>query len=136
LFTESLHGDQQLVVPAPSTVCLSSVCCLLFGFFCWRGSVCQGGYAGLSQGWLVEYRVTLGAHLLVWQVSPKQVWSQQPEVVAAHLFSQCNMAWRSFLWTGGSGCQNFDSPWCFISVKCGSSVSARFLIHSAHAICF
>jgi hypothetical protein len=25
-------------------------------------------------------------------------------VVTAYLFSQCNVAWRSFLWAKGSGC--------------------------------
>jgi hypothetical protein len=29
------------------------------------------------------------------------------------LFSQCNMAWRRFVWAGGSGCQSFDSSWWF-----------------------
>jgi hypothetical protein len=26
----------------------------------------------------------------------------------------------------GSGCQSFDSSWCFSSVKCGSSILAGF----------
>jgi hypothetical protein len=30
----------------------------------------------LSQGWLGEYHMILDAHLLVCQMSPKQVWSQ------------------------------------------------------------
>jgi hypothetical protein len=98
------------------------------------GSFCPEGYADLSQGWLGEYRVTLGTHLLVCQMSPKQVWSQHL-VVGVLLFSQCKVAWRSFPQARGSGCWSFDSPWCFIS-KCGSSVSARFFIHRAHAVCF
>jgi hypothetical protein len=73
---------------------------------------------------------------LVCWMSPKLVWSQCLVVVAALLFSQCNVAWRSFLWARGSDCQSFDSPWCFISSKCGSSVSARFLIHGDHIVCF
>jgi hypothetical protein len=44
--------------------------------------------------------------------------------VGALLFPQCNVAWRSFPWARGSGCQSFDFPCCFISAKCGSSVSA------------
>jgi hypothetical protein len=43
-----------------------SVHCLfnLFGFFfAWEGSVSPGGYVGLSQGWLGEYCVALGAYL-------------------------------------------------------------------------
>jgi hypothetical protein len=51
-------------------------------------------------------------------------------------FFQCNVAWRSFPLARGSGCQSFDSSWCFISTKCGSSVSAIFLICGAHAVCF
>jgi hypothetical protein len=46
----------------------------------------------------------------------------------ALLFSQCTVVWGSFVWAMGSGCQSFDSFWCFISAKCGSSVSAGFLI--------
>jgi hypothetical protein len=54
----------------------------------------------------------------------------------ALLFSQCNMAWRSFVWAVGSGCQSSDSSWWFFSAKCGSSISAKFLIYGAHAVCF
>jgi hypothetical protein len=46
--------------------------------------------------------------------------------LGALLFSQCSMAWRSCVQVGGSGCQSFDSSWCFFSAKCGSSVSASF----------
>jgi hypothetical protein len=150
LFSESSHGDQLLAFPllrctfsnsTSSAVCLFSVCCLLFGFFvcfffCWGGSVCPGGYAGLSQGWLGEYCVTLGVHpsgLL----NVSQVGLDQGLVASGTLlFSQCNVAWRSFLWARGSVCRSFDSSWCFISAKCGSSISARFLIHGAHSVCF
>jgi hypothetical protein len=52
------------------------------------------------------------------------------------LFSQCNMAWRSFLQAEGSQCWSFDSSWCFFSAKCGSSISAKFLIYRAHTVCF
>jgi hypothetical protein len=30
-------------------------------------------------------------------------------------FSQCNMVWGGFQLARGSGCQRFDSGWCFIS---------------------
>jgi hypothetical protein len=73
---------------------------------------------------------------LVCQMSPKQAWSWHLVVVRALLFSQCNMAWRSFPQARGSGCKSFDSSCCFISAKCGSSVSARFWSHGAHAVCF
>jgi hypothetical protein len=57
-------------------------------------------------------------------------------VAGAHLFSQCNMAWSSFLQAKVSGCQSFDSPWCLISAKSGSSISAKFWDHGAHTVWF
>jgi hypothetical protein len=57
-------------------------------------------------------------------------------VIGALLFSQCNVLWRSFVQDGGSGCQSFDSSWCFFSAKCGSSVSVKCLICGAHAVRF
>jgi hypothetical protein len=54
----------------PPLLCASfqfTVYCSVFVLFylCqeWGGSVCPGSYAGLSQGWLGEYYVMLGAHL-------------------------------------------------------------------------
>jgi hypothetical protein len=110
---------------------------LFIQFLFWKGeSDCPGGYAGLSQGWLGEYCVMLGTHLF----GLSNVSQARLELVyggmEALLFSQCNMAWRSFLWARGLECQSFDSAWCFISAKCGSSFSARFLIHRAHTVCF
>jgi hypothetical protein len=58
-----------------------------------RGSVCPGGYAGLSQGWVGEYHVTIGVHLLVCWMSPKQVWSW-------HLVAQEPFCFLSVLWCG------------------------------------
>jgi hypothetical protein len=46
------------------------------------------------------------------------------------------MSWRNFVRARGSGCWSFDSSCCFISTKCGSSISARVLIYGAHAVCF
>jgi hypothetical protein len=56
--------------------------------------------------------------------------------VGVLLFSQCNVAWRSFVQAGGLGCRSFDSSWCFFSAKCNSGVSAKFLIYRIHSICF
>jgi hypothetical protein len=76
LFTESLHGNQ-LLAPPPFSGTLSApcpLCCMcLFSslfiiqvFFLWgRGVSLSRGHAGLFQGWLWEYHVTIGAHLLV-----------------------------------------------------------------------
>jgi hypothetical protein len=73
LFSESSHGDQFLA-PLPFSGVLSAsypLCCVLvfsllfiqFFFFFAGGSVCPGGYVGLSQGWLGEYHMMLGTHL-------------------------------------------------------------------------
>jgi hypothetical protein len=78
----------------------------------------------------------LDAHLFGLPNAPKQVWSQHLAVVGALLLSQYNVVWIRFLQATCSGYQSFDSPWCFISAECGTGVSARFLIHGAHAVCF
>jgi hypothetical protein len=108
----------------------------LFIYFFGGESVCPGGYAGLSQGWLGEYHMMLGTHLFglpkVSQASLEPVYGSG----TALLFSQCNVVWRSFLQARGSGYRSLDPPWCFISAKCGSSISARFLIQRAHTVCF
>jgi hypothetical protein len=55
--------------------------------------------------------------------------------VVTHLFFQCIVAWRSLPQVRGSECQSFSSSLCFTSAKCVSRVSARSLIHVAHAVC-
>jgi hypothetical protein len=89
LFTVSSCRDQflgplsffsALSATPPPLLCVPFqffVYCSVFCFFVRWGSVCPGAYAGLSQGWLWEYHMTLGAHLLVCGMSPKQVWSQR-----------------------------------------------------------
>jgi hypothetical protein len=65
-------GISSLLLP-PSPVCCQNfhpLCCVLVfsslfivqNFFA-RVSICLGGYAGLSQGWLEEYLMMLVAHL-------------------------------------------------------------------------
>jgi hypothetical protein len=51
----------------------------------------------------------------------------------ALLFSQCNVAWRSFDRLGVQGVEVLILLGAFFSDKCGSSISARFLIYRAHA---
>jgi hypothetical protein len=100
-----------------------------------------GARVSLSRGlcWYipgVAVGILCAAYLLIcWSESPKQVWSLCLQC-GSLLSSQCRMAWRSFVWAGGSGCQSFASSWCFFSARCGSSISARFLIYRAHAVCF
>jgi hypothetical protein len=100
------------------------------------GSVCPGGYASLSQGWLWE----LCMAFICSPVGLPNVSQAGLELtfggVGALLISQCNVTWRSFVWARGSGCQSFDSSWCFFSDKCGFSISAIFLIYRAHDLCF
>jgi hypothetical protein len=97
LLTESSCGDQVLALP-PFSSALSaspSLCCVLVfsslfivQFFFFPGaSICPGGYAGLSQGWLGEYCVMLGAHLLVFLKVSKAGLDPACGTVAALLFS-------------------------------------------------
>jgi hypothetical protein len=60
---------------------------------------------------------SLFAHLLVCWMSPKQVW-------------------RNFVQARSSVCWIPHCSWWFLSAKCGSSVSAKFLIYGAHTVCF
>jgi hypothetical protein len=73
LFTESFHGDQLLASPLFSGVLSELLPPAVCSFFIFLfivlvflggvGSVCTGSYACLSQGWLREYHIMLGAHL-------------------------------------------------------------------------
>jgi hypothetical protein len=116
LFTESSHADQLLapLLFSGALITPHTLCCVLvfsslfivqdFLRVCVGGSVCPGGYSGLSQGWLGEYCMMLGTHLLgmlnISQAGLKAAYCS----VGALLFSQCNVAWRSFVWVRGSGC--------------------------------
>jgi hypothetical protein len=110
------------------------------GFFClfvFAGvSICPWGYTGLSKRWLGGYCVMLGFHLFHLLNVSKQAWREWLEAVAAHLCSRCTMEWRSFSRARCSRCQSFDSLLCFMSAKSSSIISARFLIHGAHTVCF
>jgi hypothetical protein len=118
------------------TACSFSVPWLLLFFLPGRGSVSPRGCAALSQRWLWEYCVML----ICSPVGLLDVFQAVLLLVSGGagvlLFAQCNMAWRSFVWAGGLGCWTFDSSWCYFSDKCGSTVSARFLIYIAHAVYF
>jgi hypothetical protein len=91
---------------------------------------------------LVYPRVAVGISRNAWcaPVGLPDVSREDLELVSGGmgilLFSQCNVTWRRFVLAESSGCSSFDSSWCFISAKCGSSVSARFLIYGAQAVCF
>jgi hypothetical protein len=145
----SSHGNQLLALP-PFFSALSEFLTplLCFQFFVIQfcgvvGGVCRGVGQSAQGAMLVYLRGGWGniawhlalIYLVCW-MSPKQVWSRHLAAAVALLFSQCNVAWRSLPQARGSGCQSFDSPWCFISTNYGSGFSARFLIHGAHAVCF
>jgi hypothetical protein len=112
-----------------------TVYCSVF-FLVWGGSVCSGGHAGLSQGWLGEFLMMLGAHLFDLPNVLQAGLELAAVMVAAHLFLQCYVEWKSFPWARDSGCWSFDSYRCFVFVKCGSSIAARFWSHAFHNVWF
>jgi hypothetical protein len=118
--TSLVHFQQ----PLPPPLCTSFQFRCLFSFFFAGGkSVCPGGLVYPRGGRVIP--VMLGSHL----------FGASSMGVVAHLFSQCIVTWRSLSQARGSGCQCFIFPWCFISAKSDSSVSARSLIHRAHTAC-
>jgi hypothetical protein len=64
------------------------------------GSVCPGEYAGLSQGWLWEYCMTLICSPVgLLDVSQAGLEPASGDT-GALLFSQCKVVWRSFVQAG------------------------------------
>jgi hypothetical protein len=103
-------------------------------FFLWGTDQSdQGAMLVCSRGIRRNIACHLFAHLLVCvsQAGLEPV----SDGVCALLFSQCNMAWRSFEQSGGLRCQSFASSWCFSSAKCDSNISIRFLIYGVHTLC-
>jgi hypothetical protein len=145
LFTVSLCEDQ-LLAPLPFSGALSApcpLCCMFlfsslfiiqFCFFAGWGSVCPEGYAGLLRGGCGNTAWCLFAHLLVCisQAGLELVSGS----MGALLFSQCNVAWRGFVRAGVSGVRVLLLLGGIFSAKCGSSISTKFLIYGAHAVCF
>jgi hypothetical protein len=113
---------------------------LIIQFFCvsvWGGGVSLS--SGL--GWLVPgVAVGIPCALICSPVGLMDVSQAGLEPVSggagALLFFRCNMVQRSFVQPGGSGCCSPESSLCFFSAKCGPSISAMFLIHKAHTVCF
>jgi hypothetical protein len=92
LFTGSLCGDQLLALPhslvhlehpAPSAACSFSVPCLLFSFvlffFQGRGQSVHGAMLVYLRGSCGNAICHIFAHLLVYWMSPKEVWSRHLE---------------------------------------------------------
>jgi hypothetical protein len=123
---------------APSAVCSFSVLCLLFSFLFF----CEVGVSlSRSLCWVIP-GVVVGISHDTWcspvglrNVSQAGLESTSGEP-GALLFSQRNVAWRSFVQAGGSVCHSYDSSCCFFSAKCSSIISARFLIYGPYTVCF
>jgi hypothetical protein len=111
----------------------------------WLGGRLVGSQAGGLAGWQVVAWLFYGVE--AWWACVAGAWRacgvggeglaglRDGSGMGACLFFQCIMAWRVLPWARGSGCWSFSSPWCFISAKCVSCISARSLIHGAHAVC-
>jgi hypothetical protein len=118
---------------AHTPVCYFSFHCLFsFGLFCvWGSQSAQWSMLVYPKGgWgnTVFTCLVWSAECLLSMFGGGTLPRQQPT---------CNMAWSlPVLQSMGSGCWSFDSPWCFISTKHSSSISARFFIHGAHTVCF
>jgi hypothetical protein len=127
LFTESSRSVRLLAPPpfsgalsAPCPLCCMSfsVPCLLFRFFVClflvgRGSVYPGAMLIHPKHIPGNTTCCLFAHLLVcFSQADLELASGSLEAL---LFSQCNVAWRSFVLAGGWGCWSFASSWCFFS---------------------
>jgi hypothetical protein len=146
VFVYSKFAWRSAPFPFPLLWCAQStmppLLCVLFSssfiiqFFCvWGGcQSVQGAMLVYPRGRCGNTMCCLFAHLLVC-VSQAGLELASGSV-GALLFSQSYMVWRRFLWAGGSGCQSFDSSCWFFSSKCGSSISAKFLIYGAHTVCF
>jgi hypothetical protein len=127
----------------PPLLCVSFQFFVYCSFFCFVLCFCRGEEVSLPRG-LCCFIPWVARGILhdTWcsPVGMLDVSQAGLELVSggagALLVSQCNVAWRNFVRARGSGCQSFDSSWYFISSKCGSSVSARFLIYGAHSVCF
>jgi hypothetical protein len=111
-FIESSCGDQLLASSSPvpqTTPCFQFLVyySVFFFFLQGRGQSVQGAMLVYPMGSCGNTTWHLFAHLLVCvsQAGLEQVSG----VTWAPLFSQCNMAWRSFVQPGGSGYQSFDS---------------------------
>jgi hypothetical protein len=147
LFTECSHGEKLLALP-PSLVhskypILSAACpfqFLVYYSVFWliflqdRESVCLGAVLVYPRGGCGSTTGHLFAYLLI--CISQAGLELASGSIGALLISQCNMAWRSFVQPGGSGCQCFAYSWWFFSAKCGSSISARFFICGDHTVYF
>jgi hypothetical protein len=69
-------------------------------------------------------------------MSPKQVWSQCLAVWELSCFLSATLHGEALYRLGVQGVEVFILLDAFFSAKCGSSVSAKFLIYGVHTVCF
>jgi hypothetical protein len=99
--TNLLLWCTQSTLPPFLHVLYSSLFIIQYFFFRAEVSLPRG-YAGLSRGTCGNTACCLFVHLLVC-ISQAGVEPASGNA-GALLFSQCNVAWRSFVWLEGSGC--------------------------------
>jgi hypothetical protein len=132
-----VHVKSSSLLPPPFLGSLKApypFCCMFIiqgFFFCTVGVSPSRVY---SRGGCGSTACCLFAHLFV--CITKAGLEPESGSTGALLVSQCNMVWRSLLQAGSLGCRSFAYSWCYFSAKYGSSISARFLIYGAHAVCF
>jgi hypothetical protein len=100
----------------PSLLCvpflfLVHYSCFFFFFLQGNGLSVQGAMLVYTMGSCGNTICNLFTHLLICvsQAGLEPVSGSMGTL----LCSQCHMVWRSFVQAGGSGCQSFDSSWCF-----------------------
>jgi hypothetical protein len=99
-------------------------------FFCGQGSVCPGGYAGLSRVGCGQTMSHLFAHLF-FCVTQACVELASCSVVTL-LFSQCNVVVEKLcMGWGFRAAEFFYSLWSF-SAKCGKNLRKIFDLQSSH----
>jgi hypothetical protein len=97
--------------PTPSVACSFSVLYYWVLFLRGGSQSVQGAMLVYHRGGCGNTVCCLFAHLLA--CISQAGLELASGSIGALLFSQCNVAWRSFVWAGGSECRSFDSFWCF-----------------------
>jgi hypothetical protein len=131
------RSSSALRAPRPLCCMSFSVPCLLFSFFflfAERGSAYLGAMLVYPRGGCGNTVCRLFAHLLV--CISQAGLEPASGSMGALLFSQCNVAWEALYWLGVQGIGVLLLLGGFFSAKCGSSISAKFLIYRAHAVSF
>jgi hypothetical protein len=126
--------------PVPFAACSFAVSCLLFSSICLFLLIFLWGGGQSAQGlcWCIP-GVAGGILCDAW-CSPDgmpNVSQAGLELVSDGTGASCllSVTWHSEA-LYGLAVQSFDSSWCFFSARCGSSISAKFLIYGDPTVCF